>query len=224
MKQTKILILTALLLFPFFAAKAQNKASVQGYVMDSLSKSPIAYATVRVVDEGGALVSGAITNTEGRFEMKDIPWGTQTFIVSFVGYRTKRIVKDIEEREQWLNFRIVVDDKMLQEVSIVGDKVLMKEEVDKTVYQLDDFTLRNAPTVLEAMKAIPGITVKPSDESIRVNGSGNVLVLVDGVYSSKSLASINPEDVESVEVIKARIGSKTTPCIIAIALRKKATN
>ncbi|MBQ8958309.1 MAG: carboxypeptidase regulatory-like domain-containing protein [Bacteroidales bacterium] len=69
MKQVKILILTALLLFPFFAAKAQSKASVQGYVMESLSKSPIAYATVRVVDEGGMLVSGASTNAEGRFEM-----------------------------------------------------------------------------------------------------------------------------------------------------------
>lgn len=198
---TKKQILTIILAFMSFGLWAQNTATIQGYVVDFLSKSPIAYATVRVVDEGGTLVSGAITNAEGRFEMKDIPFGTQTFIVSFVGYRTKRIVKEIKEREQWVSFCIVLDDKMLQEVSVVGEKVLMKEEIDKTVYRLDDFTLRNSPTVLEAMKAIPGITVKPADESIRVNGSGNVLVLVDGVYSSKSLSSINPEDVESVEVI-----------------------
>ena len=64
--------------------------------------------------------------------MKEVPWGTQTFIVSFMGYRTKRIVREIKEKEQWVGIGIVVENKQLQEVSVVGEKVLMKEvELDR---------------------------------------------------------------------------------------------
>ena len=181
--------------------KAQNLAVVHGYVTDSVSREPVPYATVQLQNMDGMLINGAITDAGGKFTMKEVPYGTQTFIVSFVGYRAKRIVKEIKEKEQWISIGIVVENKQLHEVSIVGEKVLMKEEVDKTVYRLDDFVLRNSPTVLEAMKTIPGVTVKTADESIRVNGSKNVLVLVDGMYSSRSLTTLNPEDVESVEVI-----------------------
>ena len=199
----KILHFVLLLLLAVVSSglQAQNMAIVHGYVTDSLSREPIPYATVQLQNAEGTLVNGAITDASGRFTMKEVPFGTQTFIVSFVGYRTKRIVREIKEKEQWINIGIVVENKQLQEVSVVGEKVLMKEEVDKTVYRLDDFVLRNSPTVLEAMKSIPGITVRNVDESVRVNGSNNVLVLVDGMYSSRSLTTINPEDVESVEVI-----------------------
>ena len=184
-----------------FGLQAQSTATIHGYVTDSVSREPIPYATVQLQNAEGKLANGAITDVGGRFTMKEVPFGTQTFIVSFVGYRTKRIVKEIKEREQWIGIDITVENKQLQEVSVVGEKVLMKEEVDKTVYHLDDFVLRNSPTVLEAMKTIPGVTVKTADESVSVNGSKNVLVLVDGMYSSRSLTTINPEDVESVEVI-----------------------
>lgn len=182
-------------------AWAQNTATLHGYVVDSVSRELVPYATVQLLDAAGTLINGAITDTEGRFQMKEVPFSDQTFVVSFVGYRTKRIVKRIHEKEQWITIPIVMENKQLQEVSVVGEKVLMKEEVDKTIYRLDDFVLRNSPTVLEAMKSIPGVTVKTSDESIRVNGNKNVLVLVDGMYSSRSLTTLNPEDVESVEVI-----------------------
>ena len=199
-KKLRFVFLLLLTVVPY-GLRAQNMSTVHGFVTDSVSREPIPYATVRLLDLDGTLINGAITDVEGAFLMKEVPFGTQTFVVSFVGYRSKRVVKDIEQKEQWFRIGIVMENKQLQEVSVVGEKVLMKEEVDKTVYRLDDFVLRNSPTVLEAMKSIPGITVRNADESVRVNGSNNVLVLVDGMYSSRSLTTINPEDVESVEVI-----------------------
>ena len=202
MKAIRITALLALLLMlGGVMMQAQNTATVHGFVTDSVSREPIPYATVRLLDPNGTLINGAITDVDGAFLMKEVPFGTQTFVVSFVGYRSKRVVKEIKEKEQWYRIGIVMENKQLQEVNVVGEKVLMHEEVDKTVYRLDDFVLRNSPTVLEAMKSIPGITVKNSDESVRVNGSNNVLVLVDGMYSSRNLSTINPEDVESIEVI-----------------------
>ena len=194
-------VILLLLLVTSFGLRAQNTATVHGHVTDSVSREPIPYATIQLQNAEGMLVNGAITDADGMFIMKEVPYGTQTFVVSFIGYRTKRLVREIKEKEQWIGIGIVMENKQLKEVSVVGEKVLMKEEVDKTVYRLDDFVLRNSPTVLEAMKSIPGVTVKASDESVHVNGSNNVLVLVDGMYSSKSLSTINPEDVESVEVI-----------------------
>ena len=201
MRKNLRFIILLLLVVMSLGLWAQNTAIVQGYVTDSVSREPIPYATIQLQNAEGTLINGAITDVNGRFLMKEVPFGTQTFIVSFVGYRTKKVTKEIKEKEQWIGIGIVVENKQLHEVSVVGEKVLMKEEVDKTVYRLDDFVLRNSPTVLEAMKSIPGVTVKVADESIRVNGNKNVLVLVDGMYSSRSLTTINPEDVESVEVI-----------------------
>lgn len=201
MRKKLYFVLLMLLAIVSSSLRAQNLAVVHGYVIDSVSREPVPYATVQLQNLEGTLINGAITDAGGRFTMKDVPFGEHVFTVSFVGYRTKRIVKEIKEKEQWVGVGIILENKQLQEVSIVGEKVRMKEEVDKTVYRLDDFVLRNSPTVLEAMKTIPGVTVKTSDESISVNGSKNVLVLVDGMYSSRSLTTINPEDVESVEVI-----------------------
>ena len=202
MRNNRLITLVALqMMAGGVTMQAQNTATVHGFVTDSVSRKPIPYATVRLLDPNGTLINGAITDVDGAFLMKEVPFGTQTFVVSFVGYRSKRVVKEIKEKEQWYRIGIVMENKQLQEVNVVGEKVLMHEEVDKTVYRLDDFVLRNSPTVLEAMKSIPGITVKNSDESVRVNGSNNVLVLVDGMYSSRNLSTINPEDVESIEVI-----------------------
>ena len=204
MKTIRFYIMLVVMMVGGMRMQAQNTATVHGFVTDSVSREPIPYATVRLLDPNGTLINGAITDVDGAFLMKEVPFGTQTFVVSFVGYRSKRVVKEIKEKEQWYRIGIVMENKQLQEVNVVGEKVLMHEEVDKTVYRLDDFVLRNSPTVLEAMKSIPGITVKNSDESVRVNGSNNVLVLVDGMYSSRNLSTINPEDVESIEVIPTR--------------------
>ena len=106
---------------------AQNTATLYGRVTDSVSQEPIPYATVQLLDAAGTLINGAITDTEGRFQMKEVPFSDQTFVVSFVGYRTKRIVKRIHEKEQWITIPIVMENKQLQEVSVVGEKILMKE-------------------------------------------------------------------------------------------------
>ena len=64
---------------------AQNTAIVQGYVTDSVSREPIPYATIQLQNAEGTLINGAITDVNGRFLMKEVPLGTQTCIVSFVG-------------------------------------------------------------------------------------------------------------------------------------------
>ena len=65
-----LLILTAACLF----ASAQNKASLKGIVTDSLSKSPLEFATVAVVNaKDTSLVAYTITEKNGLFKLTGLP-------------------------------------------------------------------------------------------------------------------------------------------------------
>lgn len=114
MRKNLHLVMLLLLAFVPFGLRAQNLAVVHGYVTDSVSREPVPYATVQLQNQEGTLINGAITNAGGRFTMKDVPFGEHVFTVSFVGYCTKRIVKEIKEKEQWVGVGIVVGNKQLQ--------------------------------------------------------------------------------------------------------------
>ena len=84
-------VLLLLLTFVSFGLQAQNTSVVHGCVMDSVSREPIPYATVQLQNAEGKLANGAITDVGGRFTMKEVPFGTQTFIVSFVAIVPKEL-------------------------------------------------------------------------------------------------------------------------------------
>ncbi len=180
---------------------AQRKSEITGRVLDSIDNKGIPFVSIRLLDTAGSIQNGTITDTTGFFKMAKVPRNTYVIEVSCLGYKTKKLSINANESQVYYRINLVADAKTLEEAVVTGERITMREEIDKMVYKIDDFTLRNSVTALEAMKTIPGITVKTFDETIQVNGSDNVLVLIDGAYSTRSLTSITPEDIESIEVI-----------------------
>lgn len=180
---------------------AQRKTEIMGRVLDSIDKKGIPFASIRLLDTVGNLQNGTMSDTTGFFKMAKVPRNTYILEVSCLGYKTKKLHINANESQVYYKINLVVNTKMLEEAVVTGERITMREEIDKMVYKIDDFTLHNSTTALEALKIIPSVTVKTSDETIKVNGSSNVLVLVDGAYSTRSLSSITPEDIESIEII-----------------------
>jgi len=180
---------------------AQKKSEIMGRVVDSIDKKGIPYVTVKLLDSVGHLQNGTMTDTTGFFKMAKMPRNTYIIEVSCLGYKTKKLSINANESQVYYKINLVTDAKMLETAVVTGERITMREEIDKMVYKIDDFTLRNSTTALEALKTIPSVTVKKSDETIKVNGSSNVIVLVDGAYTTRSLSSITPEDIESIEII-----------------------
>ena len=161
---------------------------------------------VNVIVKGTAV--GATTNTEGIYSVT-IPEDKNVLIFSSVGFVTQEIeigrrsVVDVAMRE---------DVGSLQEVVIIGYGEQEKVNVTGAVSSIQNEDLMLVPTAntggLLAGRA-PGIITKASsglpgsdNTTIQIRGFGSALVLVDGVQVPDGLQRIDPNDIESITVLK----------------------
>ncbi|RZM08301.1 MAG: carboxypeptidase-like regulatory domain-containing protein, partial [Pedobacter sp.] len=86
--------LFTLLLLSVWATSAQAQAlhsgKLTGSLTDSTTAKPVPFATAALMD-GAKLVTGTTTDGAGAFVLPNIPVGSYTLALSFVGYQTKRI-------------------------------------------------------------------------------------------------------------------------------------
>lgn len=185
-----------------------QSGTVKGLVVDT-SGEPIIGATIAVKGTG----TGMISDIDGNFTVNASP--KATLVISYVGYKTQEVAVNGKN-----NLRIVMqeDSEMLDEVVVVGYGTQKKETLTGAVSQIKgDEVLKgraasNVGTALQG--AIPGMTITRSssrpteDAKITIRGgisanSTDPLVLIDGVDAyAWELNQINPNDIESVSVLK----------------------
>ncbi|HWZ35865.1 MAG TPA: carboxypeptidase-like regulatory domain-containing protein, partial [Mucilaginibacter sp.] len=120
----KLLICLLLLCIYTTTTHAQSKSSVSGTVVDSLSKAPIEFATVAIINaKDTSLISYTLTQNNGSFKLSGLPVSVQTkLIVSAMGYGTFRqpiVFKPGENKETGSVF---LNAKSLKEVVIKGER------------------------------------------------------------------------------------------------------
>jgi len=184
----------------------KSKETIAGTVKDSKGESIIG-ANVLVVGTS----SGTITDIDGNFTLKNVP-GKSVIKVSCVGYVTQET--EINGKNS-LDIVLEENAKKLDEVVVVGYGVQKKENLTGSVTSikmdevLGDRPVANATTALQG--AIPGLQITRSStpgqdkNSINIRGTvsingGDPLVLIDNVPGDLSM--VNPEDIESVTVLK----------------------
>lgn len=204
-----------------------------------------------VVDEAGEPVIGAnisigknpeiiaVSDTNGFFSLKKIH-GDETIKVVFLGYEpeTVRLTKGKQ------TYRIVMktDASQLDEVVVVGYATQKKADLTGAVSSissraLSDRPLTNATNALAGLAS--GLTVTNSggntpgyeSQSILVRGQGTLnnsapLVVIDGM-TGIALSDINPQDIESISVLKdaassAIYGSRAANGVILVTTRQGA--
>ncbi len=152
---------------------------------------------------------GSITDLDGRFHLDGVKKG-QKLSVSFIGYQTQEVVWN----GQPLNIQLKDDDQTLDEVVVVGFGTQKKENLTGSVAQvkmsevLGDRPVTSAAAALQG--AMPGLTIgggtgPGTTKSFNIRGTlsingGSPLVLIDNVEGDISL--LNPDDIESVSVLK----------------------
>lgn len=180
--------------------------SVSGTVTDATG-SPIPGVTVSVP----GTTTGTATDLEGKYSLS-VPEGS-TLVFSFIGYETQRVtVGD----QSVINITLEEDMASLDEVVVVGYGTQKKVNVIGSVSQVSaaDIENRPVPQVSQALTGqMPGVTViqrsgRPGESggTIRVRGVGsfgatpNALVIIDGIPGN--LNDINPDDIQSISVLK----------------------
>lgn len=205
-----------------------QERSINGKVVDP-SGEPIIGANVVVK----GTTNGTITDIDGNFTL-NVP-AECTLQVSYIGYNTQEI--KVTSSTTNINIKLVEDTETLEEVVVVGYGTQKKGSVATSITTVKSEQLQNRPvqTVGEALQGtVPGLNVTSSaapgsSPSLQLrgysslNGGGSPLVLVDGVPADFNF--LNPEDIESVSVLKdaasaAIYGSRAANGVLLITTKR----
>ena len=160
-----------------------QKTVITGILVDSTLQEAEPYATVRIFKAGKQQKPAAmgLTDLEGRFRQEVSGSGKYIVQLSSVGKRdaVRQITLGKEQKIDLGTILISEDAQMLQGVEIVAQKPLVKMEVDKMSYNVQEDADSKASTVLDMLRKVPMVTVDGED-NISVNGSTSFKVYVDG--------------------------------------------
>ena len=209
---------------------AQTK--VTGTVVSYEDNEPIIGATIQVVGNPGI---GTITDYDGNFTL-DVPEGMKTLRITYVGMEPLEVAVSTKT----LRIQLRNDVHTLDEVVVVAYGTQKKTSLTGSIQEVKSEAIELRPTssVASALEgSVTGVQVNSTvgapgeDPQIRirgvgtVNGSSSPLYILDGVPYSGSISDLNPQDIESMSVLKdaasaALYGNRASNGVILITTKK----
>lgn len=199
--------LIACLLFPAIGVlqgAALYAKIVKGTVTSATDGEALMGATVKVLGSQ----TGTVTDLDGKFslEAKD----GQTLVVSYIGF----VQQKVKVTGNDLVIKLQEEANSLNDVVVIGYGVQKKKLVTGATLQVkgDDVAKLNTTNPLQALQGqTPGMTIVSESgqpgEGLKVNirgigttGSSSPLYIIDGVRGD--IATLNPADIESIDVLK----------------------
>lgn len=217
----RLLAVALLAAIPAMRLAAQQNATVTGRVTSA--GAPLGGAQVGIVELG----IGNVTDAQGRFTFSVDParaGGKQvTVLARTIGYRPSKRIVTLQAGRVELNFELEKDILNLEAVVTTGvSDATSQKKTTFAVAAVDNQQIKEAPasSPLGALSgrvagaSVTAVNGEPgSAPRIRLRGptsltgSQDPLIIVDGTIARISLADINSEDIERIEVIKGAAAS-----------------
>ncbi|MNK25920.1 Ferric enterobactin receptor precursor [compost metagenome] len=183
---------------------------ISATIIDSLTKQPVEYATVSLINTKTAKpVNGGLTDAKGKVSIQNIAPGEYKLVVGFIGYTTKNLqVKTTPEKpdNNVGNVLLVGSASTLNEVTIEGKKNVIENKIDRMVYNAEADATNAGGDATDVMRKVPMLSVDMNG-NVQMRGSA-VRVLINGKPSgtmansvADALKMIPAEQIKSVEVI-----------------------
>jgi outer membrane receptor protein involved in Fe transport len=215
-----------------FAQGKEGSGKISGTVKDQESGQPIEYATVALNDpQTGSPVDGTVCDEKGRFTISRIADGKYDLVISFIGYEPHQIPVEIRNGNNIDvgDVRLSVKAEVLEAVTVEGQKVLIEERVDRTIYNAENDATTRGGDATDVLKRVPMLSVD-LDGNVSLRGNSNIRVLINNRPSTiaassiaDALKAIPAEDIKSVEVItspSAKYDAEGSSGIINIITKK----
>ena len=206
MKKIKF-VLTCLLLAVSVASFAQN-VQVKGKIVDANTGEGVPFASVQLK----GTMTGTSTDADGAY-LLTVP-SRSSLIISSIGYQTQEVA--VEGRTV-IDIILAPDAEFLEDVLVVAYGTAKKESFTGSAQtikseQIEKRTIANVTKALDGLAAgvqtTSGSGQPGAGASVRIRGFGslnassNPLYVVDGVPYDGSINALNPNDIESMTIIK----------------------
>lgn len=229
-------LIACLLLAVALAVNAQGTREISGNVSD-VTGEPLIGATVVPAEGKG----GTVTDIDGNFKL-NVSAGEKKLTISYIGYETQSVIIT----ESRVNVVMKEAGNIMDELVVVGYGSVKRGDITNAVAQIkgDELSDRPVSNIGSALQGeLAGVEVRTTSgqpgggvqinvrgaTSINEDGSSSPLYVVDGVPMDEDfdLVSINPQDIESIEVLKdasssAIYGSRGANGVVIITSKKGA--
>ena len=215
MKEKLLYLVLVLMMVVPFRAQSQNAAdyTIKGQVVDSLSNETVPYATLSIAlaNAPQKAIKLLACDDDGKFTTTLKQPGTYIMSMQSLGKlpAVKRFT--LSEGKKSLNLGKLFmndDSQQIKEVTVTAQKPLVKVEIDKLTYSLEDDPEAQTNNTLDMLRKVPMITVDGEDK-IQLKGSTNFKIymngkpsnLLSGENSSDVLKGMPASSIKNIEVI-----------------------
>jgi TonB-linked SusC/RagA family outer membrane protein len=219
--------LTALLSFLITVSAYAQNITVHGTVLSKTDDEPLIGVSVKS-SEGNL---GVATDIDGNFVISVPQSAKLTF--SYIGYTSKTLAATAD-----MKVYLEEDSELLEEVVVVGYSTQRKVDVTGAITAVDvnEISKQNENNPIKALQGrVPGMNItadgSPSGSAtVRIRGIGTLnnndpLYIIDGVPTKSGMHELNPNDIESIQVLKdaasaSIYGSRAANGVIIITTKK----
>ena len=209
-------------------AKPSNEITLKGNITDTQNE-PLTGVSLKVKGDN----TGTITDIDGNFQLKTTP--NAVLIISYIGFATQEVAVNGKSE---INIVLKEDTNDLDEVVVIGYGTVKKKDLTGSVAAIkgEDIVSRKTTNLSSALQgAVSGVMVRRNSNEpgagassilirgVTTIGDSSPLVIVDGVPSSMDY--VNPNDVESISVLKdaasaSIYGSRAAGGVILITTKR----
>jgi len=211
----------------------KGSAKISGVLLDSTTNKPVDFASIALINPAtNKPVDGTMADQVGKFSIPKVATGKYKLVISFLGYESKSMmltIKDKNDDQELGVIKLKPTEKVLQEVVVEGQRALIEEKVDRTVYNAEKDATNRGGDAIDVLKKVPMLSVD-MDGNPSLRGSSNIKVMINNKPSTILATSITdalkqiPADmIKSVEVItspSAKYDAEGSAGIINIITKK----
>ncbi|MDP5106288.1 MAG: TonB-dependent receptor [Polaribacter sp.] len=211
---------------------AYSQQKVTGKVTDAVTGSPLPSVTIQIVGTS----QGTTTDFDGNYTITTKKAG-DILVFSYLGFKTQEIAVNGQSK---INVTLVEDANALEEVVVVGYGTRKKSHLTGAIAKVGgaEVAAIQVARVDEALAGkLSGVRIQNqsgepgADPKVQIRAASSIsgdsgpLIVVDGYPISGNLATVNPNDIESLEVLKdaasaAIYGSRGANGVILVTTKK----
>ncbi len=221
------------LLFAQQKNDSKNSGIISGKVIDLSTKKPVEFSNVILFNQkDSSQITGAVTDKNGGFILKNLKEGRYYLSVQFVGY-SRKLVRNIlissANRSRNLGDIYLKPTAItLQNVVVEGKRNPISYQLDKKVIDVSQMQTAMSGTAADVLQNVPSVSVD-IDGNVSLRGSTSFQVLINGrpsvMDAQDALQQIPASSIQSIELMtnpSAKYDASGTAGIINIILKKNS--
>ena len=223
------------LLFILLPLATLSGQSISGRLLDKDTSEPLEYATAALYQkEDGTLVTGVITDSDGRFMISGIALGSYRLEVSFIGYNKQLLENlDLTADQKQIDVGIIaltIGTNLLNEVVVTTETATLINKIDRQIFETKKFQNAQGGTATDVLRNLPSVSLNGLGE-IQVRGTSGFVILLNGKpvqgNATTLLDQLPANSIQRVEVItapSAKFDPEGKAGILNILTKKGVTN